>query len=220
MKWALIDGDQRATESPTWGMPPADQRRRLEVGAVVKLGFELTGGKLKHGLGGERMWVRISEIASAVPRTYVGKLESRPVVIGLKYGAEITFGVEHVIDIEEKNMKNVDTEENLRSPNPPVLVWQRGRLRIVAAEIEDESGEIEDGWVPVLFLERKYLDSMNGEHWKLMCASLDMDDNMVVDMLMAEIATSVNLLPKWVQKLIENRRESPDGEWHGDEGAA
>ena len=104
-KWSLADGDARAAEYPdTFHMPPIEDRRRLRVGDLVKLCFEVDDPP-----GGERMWVRVTETSASIPRRYVGALESSPYVIPLVYGALIAFGPEHVIDIVDVSAEGADS---------------------------------------------------------------------------------------------------------------
>lgn len=97
--WKILDVEALHEEFPeTFGILPLEQRRALQVGDVVKLIFELCKPP-EDGPGGERMWVKITEVREG--REYRGTLQNTPVVIkDLAPGQVIPFSPGHVADIE------------------------------------------------------------------------------------------------------------------------
>jgi hypothetical protein len=91
--WTLANAEHRASEwVDTFKIPPREERERLVVGDLVKLVF------LDHKQRGERMWVEITAAGVVEPR-YQGRLRDDPVQItGLRYGAVIRFGPEHITE--------------------------------------------------------------------------------------------------------------------------
>lgn len=97
-----------------------------------------------------------------------------------------------------------------------VLVWQRGRYRIVAASaIDDENGETIDYFV----LERGYCDAMNVESWSAVDFPLD-EQGEAIDFLLLEIASRIDTLPPWVRTLIRTQRADFDEESTDGSGSA
>ena len=100
--WELESGEARNAAFPdTFPIPPRGEREALEVGAHVKLMFNI--GKTDAGF--ERMWVLVE---STLPGAYVGEpvyvgaLRSKPVTAhdALAWGCRVVFGPEHVIQFE------------------------------------------------------------------------------------------------------------------------
>jgi len=81
-------------------LKPWHERTRLRQGHIVKLIFEAVHPR--PGIPkGERMWVRVTQVfGSGSNVTYEGVLDNIPTVIpGLRYGATVHFGPQHVADI-------------------------------------------------------------------------------------------------------------------------
>jgi hypothetical protein len=103
--WALRNAEGSHEENPaSFWIPDRDVRDGLKVGQAAKLIFEIIATSLdgNQQLGGERMWVIVSE---RVGDQYVGILDNPPASLPrdddslyLVFGAEIPFGPEHIID--------------------------------------------------------------------------------------------------------------------------
>jgi hypothetical protein len=98
----------------------------VRIGDLVKLGFdyEPTGEKY----GGERMWVEVDEIDGA---NYVGSLVNQPdePTTSLKYGDEVSFGRENILDVllvDEGRLPDVEPDRD-RYPQVPAEreYWER-----------------------------------------------------------------------------------------------
>lgn len=99
--WTLVDGEQRAKEHPeTFEIPSRAERERLDVGNFAKLIF-VTPEMVKQNIG-ERMWVRVlSRKKTNGAISYSGQLDNSPgLIAGLHAGSDITFGPQHVVEIE------------------------------------------------------------------------------------------------------------------------
>ena len=84
----------------TFYLPPESARRSARRGNYVKLNFEIR--ERDGGLFGERMWVKITGNEGPY---YKGTLANAPISDQrprnrLKFGSEVTFLPEHVIDID------------------------------------------------------------------------------------------------------------------------
>ena len=91
MPYTLDDAEQLAAEAPrSFFIPPAEVRRGLKPGDVVKLIFRLERDDGEAGV--ERMWVEVVETGP-----YVGTLANEPRLGGVvAYGDRVEFGPEHV----------------------------------------------------------------------------------------------------------------------------
>jgi len=92
--YKLIDGIKRNKKHPlTFFIPTIKEKKELNVGDRVKLGFANNNGKC-----GERMWVKIIKIKGIY---FQGELDNRPLNpdFGIQVGSEIDFSFKHIIDI-------------------------------------------------------------------------------------------------------------------------
>src|SRR5688500_763127 len=97
-EWTLESAAARSEEAPdTFMIPSAEARSTLVVGQGVKLVFWIQSPDEEISIC-ERMWVLITEVADG--GGYLGVLESTPLTVGgLRKGAQVRFGPEHVADI-------------------------------------------------------------------------------------------------------------------------
>lgn len=92
----IRDADDAAAESPhTFFIPSRDERVAIDIGDIVKLGFEYLWDIEEYG--GERMWVKVTGKRGL---RYVGVLDNEPWEKGLEVGLELEFGIEHILDID------------------------------------------------------------------------------------------------------------------------
>ncbi|WP_295636441.1 DUF2185 domain-containing protein [Novosphingobium sp.] len=131
----LRDADEAAAESPyTFFIPLREERVQVDVGDLVKLGFEYEWQTEEYG--GERMWVRVT---SRTGLSFAGILDNEPFEKGLVLGLPVKFGIEKILSILWAN------------PNAHPLVeeekgyWERCMV---------DSCVIDDG-VPVQYLYRE-----------------------------------------------------------------
>jgi hypothetical protein len=117
--WQLRSGEESHREHPdTFWIPPLEQRQSLERGQAARLIFEIEGEEEDGTVSvqGERMWVIVAE---KVGEVYIGILDNQPACLGpsdkvyLRFGAEVAFLAEHVIDIGQ--------------PPPEYVEWQLGQ---------------------------------------------------------------------------------------------
>jgi hypothetical protein len=117
--WQLRSGEESHRQHPgTFWIPPLEQRENLKRGQAVRLIFEIEGEEEDGSLlvQGERMWVIVAE---KVGDTYIGILDNQPSCLErsdgvyLRFGAEVPFRAEHVIDIKQ--------------PPPEYVQWQLGQ---------------------------------------------------------------------------------------------
>jgi hypothetical protein len=117
--WQLQSGEQSHQEHPdSFWIPPLEQRQNLQRGQAARLIFEIEGEEEGGNVSrqGERMWVIVAEKVGDV---YIGILDNQPVCLGrsdevyLRFGAEVPFRAEHVIDIGQ--------------PPPEYVEWQLGQ---------------------------------------------------------------------------------------------
>jgi hypothetical protein len=105
--WQLESAEARAANwSDSFILPPRSVRESLTPGTPVQLLFgietELPDGSLRRDV--ERMWVIVAERVGAL---YIGRLDNMPdsvehaAYVYLSEGAEIPFGPEHVIAVDE-----------------------------------------------------------------------------------------------------------------------
>lgn len=98
----------------------------MRRGQAARLIFDIEGenenGKLE--IVGERMWVIVSE---RVEDTYIGILDNQPTRsnfednVYLRFGVEVPFRAEHIIDIEDPPQDYV----NWQLGQTPERVWPR-----------------------------------------------------------------------------------------------
>jgi hypothetical protein len=125
--WQLRSGEEAHRSNPaTFWIPPLAERQGLERGQAAKLIFELEGIEEDGSVGvmSERMWVIVAE---RVGDLFVGVLDNQPAFIEitdsvyLRFGAEVPFGPEHVIDISEPP----EDYARWQLGQPPERVWPR-----------------------------------------------------------------------------------------------
>ena len=125
--WELRSGEKAHRDHPdTFAIPPLEQRRGLKRGQAAKLVFDIEtedeSGKIV--LTGERMWVIIAE---RVGDQFIGILDCQPACMTpddsayLRFGAEIPFSHEHVIEIAEPPSSYVEWQLS----QPPERSWPR-----------------------------------------------------------------------------------------------
>jgi hypothetical protein len=125
--WQLRSAEESHDQNPaTFFIPPAEQRQTLQRGSAVKLIFEIETadetGKLM--ITGERMWVIVSE---RVGEFYIGILDNQPACMVpedksyLRFGAEIPFKAEHIIEIGKPPAEYVGWQLS----QPPERSWPR-----------------------------------------------------------------------------------------------
>ena len=93
MAFTLIDGVARNAENPdTFAIPSLEERKSVQAGDYVKLGFECEDEEL----GGERMWVEVTTTGEKL----TGTVGNDPIVIPeLKFGDEVRFEHRHIIGL-------------------------------------------------------------------------------------------------------------------------
>lgn len=111
--WTLRSAEHAHHESPdTFWLPPREARVALIVGNAAKLIFDIEleedGERI---LQGERMWVIVAERVGEIS---IGLLDNQPVSFEpndhtyLRFGAEIPFLAEHVLDIAQPPSEYVE----------------------------------------------------------------------------------------------------------------
>lgn len=90
--------------------------------------------------------------------------------------------------------------------NKPVVVWERGALRVVAVHAVDED-DGED--VRFLAVEYRVRDLTGGESWRVICTHDDAAAH-AVDVLAAEIVSRNQIVPAWVRALVRDVLEDHD----------
>lgn len=112
--WQLRSAEQSHREHPDrFWLPPEEQRRGLRRGQAVRLIFDIEGQDEAGAVSvqGERMWVIVAE---RVGDFFIGILDNQPASIEptestyLRFGAEIPFLPEHVIDIADPPSEYAD----------------------------------------------------------------------------------------------------------------
>lgn len=125
--WELEDAEELHRQHPgTFEIPPLNWRQSLKHGDAAKLIFliELEQEDGKIIVQGERIFVIVSE---RVGDAYVGILDGQPVSlersdsIYLRFGAEVPFRPEHVIDIAKPPAEYVEWQLGI----PPERRWPR-----------------------------------------------------------------------------------------------
>ena len=117
--WQLRSGEEshRAHPDRFW-IPPLEQRQSLRRGQAAKLIFDIEAEEENGTVSvqGERMWVVVAEKVGDI---YLGILDNQPACLErsddvyLRFGAEVPFRAEHVIDIGD--------------PPPEYVEWQLGQ---------------------------------------------------------------------------------------------
>lgn len=95
IKWRLESGEVQADKYGTFQIPSFEARTSLRKGMYVKAIFSFDDGQR------ERMWI---EVLNNNTDGYVGTLLSTPATVDeriLAQGAQILFGPQHVIDIDD-----------------------------------------------------------------------------------------------------------------------
>lgn len=126
--WELRNGEKCHQEHPDkFWIPELSDRKSLNRGDAAKLIFDIEceddDGNIT--IIGERIYVIVSEI---VGDKYIGILDSQPACIDkdqegvyLRFGAEIPFSSEHVIDINRPPEEYIDWQLG----QPPEREWPR-----------------------------------------------------------------------------------------------
>lgn len=104
--------DSHREHPTTFSIPPIEARENLKRGDAAKLIFDIEGYDEDGSIvvGGERIWVVIAE---CVGDAYIGILDAQPSVeqsedIYLRFGAEVPFRPEHVIEIAQPPTEYVE----------------------------------------------------------------------------------------------------------------
>jgi hypothetical protein len=112
--WQLRSGEASNAASPqTFSIPSALERSGLTRGKAAKLIFEI---EVEHADGSliveaERMWVVVRDV---LPDGFLGILDNKPASfdpaddVYLRFGCEVPFAAEHVIDIADPPQEYVD----------------------------------------------------------------------------------------------------------------
>ncbi len=124
--WQLRSAEDSNREHPnTFSIPPIEARQNLKRGDAVKLIFDIEGYDEDGSIvvGGERMWVIVAECVGCA---YIGILDAPPSLeqsegVYLRFGAEIPFRPEHVIEIAKPPTKYVEWQLG----QLPERVWPR-----------------------------------------------------------------------------------------------
>jgi hypothetical protein len=123
--WQLRSGEASRDASPqTFWIPSVTERQGLTRGRAAKLIFEI---EVEHADGSliveaERMWVIVRDVLSD---GFIGILDNKPASfdpaddVYLRFGCEVPFGAEHVIDIADPPEEYVDWQLG----QPPAQVW-------------------------------------------------------------------------------------------------
>lgn len=96
--YLLVDGEVMAKAHPkTFFMPPLKDRKALQVGDNVKLGFKPMGAD--KSVADERMWVTIEKVDAY--SGFKGRINNTPAVVKAKLGDPVTFERKHILDIDK-----------------------------------------------------------------------------------------------------------------------
>lgn len=126
--WELESGEDRHVAAPeTFAIPARPARERLRPGQAAKLLFRIGCDQSDDfaDVDVERMWVVVT---GRIGGLYLGVLSNQPATIVatddayLVRGAEVPFGPEHVIDIDDPPAEYV--EEITRTS--PARLWSVG----------------------------------------------------------------------------------------------
>ncbi len=104
--WELRSAEEsHAKYGDDFWIPALEDRQAVARGQAVRLIFDIeTDNEGKAEVGGERMWVIVSE---KVDDTYIGILDNQPACLDpdadfyLGFGVEIPFKAEHIISIDQ-----------------------------------------------------------------------------------------------------------------------
>jgi hypothetical protein len=129
--WWLQDGEALHAEHPrSFFIPPAERRRALRPGDLVRLGFAFGPHADRDGEGHvERMWVQVLECEDG--RRARGRLRNSPVRLAeLRLGDVVAFESQHVLSIDltdeelgyEQNDWPVVDAAVIRDDRPPDIV--------------------------------------------------------------------------------------------------
>lgn len=125
--WQLRSAEESHRKHPdTFWIPSLVERKNLKRGQAARLIFEIEGEEEDGTVSvqGERMWVIVAE---KVGDTYIGILDNQPACLEqsdevyLRYGAEVPFLAEHVIDIGQPPTEYVEWQLGQQ----PDRVWPR-----------------------------------------------------------------------------------------------
>ena len=125
--WTLRSGEESHAANPeSFWIPSEDERRSLRRGQAARLIFEIEGYEEDGsvGLQAERMWVIVAQVVGGL---YVGILDNQPACLDpasdayLRFGTEVPFGPEHVIDVASPPQDYVDWQLG----QPPEHSWPR-----------------------------------------------------------------------------------------------
>ncbi|HEX3313425.1 MAG TPA: hypothetical protein VHR72_00985 [Gemmataceae bacterium] len=125
--WQLRSGEVSHRQNPDeFWIPPAEQRDGLQRGQAARLIFDIEAQDEKGvvQIQGERMWVIVTE---KISDTYIGILDNQPACLEpaedvyLRFGAEVPFRAEHVIDIANPPKDYADWQLG----QAPERVWLR-----------------------------------------------------------------------------------------------
>ena len=125
--WQLRSGEASHRDHPkTFALPPLEQRQSLRRGQAAKLIFDIEteDESGKTVLTGERMWVIVAE---RIGEMFIGILDNQPTCVTpddtsyLRFGVEIPFAPEHVIEIAEPPPSYAEWQLS----QPPERIWPR-----------------------------------------------------------------------------------------------
>lgn len=125
--WQLRSGEESHRKNPEkFWIPPLEERKNLVRGQSARLIFDIEGEEEDGTVTrqGERMWVTIAE---RIGDTYIGILENQPACLDfhsdvyLRFGAEVPFHAEHVIDVCQAPNDYVEWQLG----QPPERRWSR-----------------------------------------------------------------------------------------------
>jgi hypothetical protein len=111
-RWHLRSGVESHEKFPeTFWIPPAEIKAAIEPGYSVRLAFDV------RGVGGERMWVRVTGVEGD---QLVGELKNSPLGIPRLYmGDEIKFNRDHILDVHPPDWEADDSVEPILMPICP-----------------------------------------------------------------------------------------------------
>jgi hypothetical protein len=93
----LVSAEECHAQNPErFWIPDKADRESLQPDDIVKVIFKTYTG---DNITGERIWVIVT---GRVGDKYIGKLDNTPYIIAGKYGDQVYFRAEHVIDIIKK----------------------------------------------------------------------------------------------------------------------
>ncbi len=125
--WQLRSGEESHRQHPdTFWLPPLEERESLQRGHAVKLIFEIEGMDEDGTVSVEAEWMWVI-VAERVGDAYIGILDNQPVCLDptddvyLRFGAEVPFLPEHVIDIGDPPVDYAEWQLG----QPPERVWPR-----------------------------------------------------------------------------------------------